>query len=85
MTPARRAEIEAYIQRLDLDLLAGQLPPWTVEQTIIRDLFEAIEAARNLHIRWSHQDRVMCETCTDPDGKYQPWPCATIETLGGAA
>jgi hypothetical protein len=36
VTPARLAEIRAYIRRLDLD----QLPPWTVEQTIIRDLFE---------------------------------------------
>jgi hypothetical protein len=39
MTPARRAEIRAYIQRLDLD----QLPGWTVEQRIIADLWEALE------------------------------------------
>jgi hypothetical protein len=41
MTPARRAEIEAYIRRLDLD----QLPGWTVEQRIIADLWEALPDA----------------------------------------
>jgi hypothetical protein len=39
MTPARLAEIRAYIQRLDLD----QPPPWTVEQRIIGDLWNALE------------------------------------------
>jgi hypothetical protein len=41
VTPARLAEIRAYIARLDLD----QLPPWTVEQAIIRDLWEALPEA----------------------------------------
>jgi hypothetical protein len=44
MTPARLAEIRAYINRLDLD----QLPGWTVEQRIIADLWEAQEAVREL-------------------------------------
>jgi hypothetical protein len=38
MTPARLAEIRAYIARLDLD----QLPGWTIEQRIIADLWEAL-------------------------------------------
>jgi hypothetical protein len=41
MTPERHAEIRAYIQRLDLD----QLPGWTVEQAIIRDLWEVLPQA----------------------------------------
>jgi len=41
MTPARLAEIRAYIQRLDLD----QLPGWTDEQRIIADLFEELPEA----------------------------------------
>jgi hypothetical protein len=41
MTPARLAEIRAYIQRLDLD----QLPGWTVEQRIIADLWDALGEA----------------------------------------
>jgi hypothetical protein len=41
MTPARRAEIRRYVQRLDLD----QLPGWTVEQRIIGDLWEALPEA----------------------------------------
>jgi hypothetical protein len=45
MTPERLAEIRAYIRWLDLD----QLPPWTVEHAIIRDLWEAVEAVRKLH------------------------------------
>jgi hypothetical protein len=41
MTPARHAEIRAYIRRLDLD----QLPGWTVEQRIIADLWNALQEA----------------------------------------
>jgi hypothetical protein len=41
MTPERKAEIQKYIDRLDLD----QLPGWTVGDRIISDLWEELKAA----------------------------------------
>jgi hypothetical protein len=51
MTPARLAEIRAYINRLDLD----QLPGWTHEQRIIQDLWDELQV-------WPG-----CPTLCDPD------------------
>jgi hypothetical protein len=85
MTPARHAEIRAYIRRLDLD----QLPGWTVEQRIIADLWNAAEEVRKLHEPFDVAKRdgtitQCCDHCSHLAQDYEHWPCATIRCLDGA-